>query len=132
MPQPEHLVQDAIMNYLSVVEQLDPTAFFARTNTGSFRIVPFGVATVEDTRKLTVMRTGRPGWPDVSGIFQGRPVFIEVKTDSGRLSEDQEKVHARLRQGGALVIVARSAKDVEEHLIPRKDLTRDGEDTIPF
>lgn len=52
------------------------------------------------------------GISDIIGIYQGRPLAIEIKTDRGRLSEYQEKFIERWRAAGGIGIVARSPGDV--------------------
>ncbi len=52
------------------------------------------------------------GTPDLFVVFKNKPVFIEVKTPTGKISEVQEKMHKRLRDLGQCVIVARCLYDV--------------------
>ncbi|MFI5401339.1 MAG: VRR-NUC domain-containing protein [Planctomycetota bacterium] len=61
------------------------------------------------------------GLPDIVGCWSvrgsyGRCVCIEVKTATGRLSKIQGFRLARFTAVGALVVVARSVRDVEEAL----------------
>ena len=60
------------------------------------------------------------GLPDIVGCMSysgwGRFIAIEVKTPKGRLSKIQGFRLARFREVGALVVVARSVRDVEEAL----------------
>lgn len=58
------------------------------------------------------------GVSDIIGIFRGRPLFIEVKSKTGRLSEDQKTFLERVGQEGAIAFVARSVEDVERVLFP--------------
>lgn len=59
-------------------------------------------------RKRRIVR----GWPDLTLVIEGRAVFVEVKSSKGRLSPEQIACHARLREAGALLILARSLDDV--------------------
>jgi hypothetical protein len=53
-----------------------------------------------------------PGFPDLICLGDaGRIGFLEVKTDTGRLSEAQERCHDMLRRKGHLVAVVRSQDD---------------------
>ena len=64
----------------------------------------------------------RPGWPDLE-LFVSRtwwrpevpwsPIFIEIKTKTGRLSKNQKEVHADLRQAGCHVETVKSVDEVE-------------------
>lgn len=52
------------------------------------------------------------GVSDIVGIWMGRPLFIEVKSSTGRLSEHQAQFLSRVRRYGGIAIVARSLQDV--------------------
>jgi hypothetical protein len=56
------------------------------------------------------------GTPDLLLLRHGKPLFIECKTEQGRLSPVQKKMHARLRGMGFTVIVARTLDDVLNQL----------------
>lgn len=58
------------------------------------------------------VRFGLPGQPDISGILRGgRALFVEVKSEHGRLRKDQENFIARATELGALCVVARTLED---------------------
>lgn len=54
---------------------------------------------------------GLVGSPDILGCYYGRFVGIEVKTPTGRQSDQQRKFQAALTRSGGVYIVARSADD---------------------
>jgi hypothetical protein len=56
------------------------------------------------------------GVADILGIYQRRPLAIEVKSDTGRLTVDQRVFLAQFEAAGGIAFVARSAKDVEAKL----------------
>jgi len=66
------------------------------------------------------------GWPDLelfippegfqNGMTLWMPIFLEVKTLKGRLSDNQKKIHARLKTSGCSVVVVRSIEETEEAL----------------
>ena len=56
------------------------------------------------------------GWPDVEVCYQGRVIFIELKTARGTLSTAQRNTHRRLTYCGATVLCCRSLACVEELL----------------
>lgn len=58
-------------------------------------------------RKSTIEK----GWPDFSVVYNGNVVMIEFKTQSGKLSEDQENVIKRLMVHGNDVHVCTSVQD---------------------
>ena len=41
------------------------------------------------------------------------PIFIEIKTKTGRLSENQKEVHRELRQADCHVVTVKSVEEVE-------------------
>lgn len=57
-----------------------------------------------------------PGIPDIIGIFKGKPLFIEVKRENGKLSEKQEEFLLRVKREGAIAFVAKSLDDVIDNL----------------
>lgn len=48
------------------------------------------------------------GWCDLIAIKDGRVLFIEVKSEKGKLSRDQEKFAQLIDEAGGEYIVARS------------------------
>jgi hypothetical protein len=56
----------------------------------------------------------RPGIPDLILIKDGRHVWIEVKTETGKLSDTQKKFLAELSAAGAETHVARSLEEVQK------------------
>ena len=59
---------------------------------------------------------GNDGVPDRILIGHGRVIFIELKTDSGKLSPVQRSQIARLKKYGQTVRVLYGADDVDEFL----------------
>ena len=57
-----------------------------------------------------------PGIPDIVGIWQGKPLFIEVKTRKGKLSEAQEIKIKEITRAGGIAFVARGIDDVIDAL----------------
>ena len=57
-----------------------------------------------------------PGMPDLCIIHDGRPYFLEVKTDIGGLSEGQERMIKILLLKGVKVSVVRSLSEAEKIL----------------
>lgn len=64
----------------------------------------------------TARATGRTlGEPDIiCAADRGRTFYIELKTKTGKLSTDQQAVHAHLRKLGHEVFVVRSLQEFKE------------------
>ncbi len=58
----------------------------------------------------------RNGVADILGIWRGRPLAVEVKSERGRLSENQKDFLEVFKGCGGIAIVARSIEDVEAEL----------------
>lgn len=56
------------------------------------------------------------GVSDILGIFEGKPLAIEVKTKTGKISPAQEMFLKRWREAGGIGFVARSVDDVIDGL----------------
>lgn len=52
------------------------------------------------------------GFPDLTAVKDGRTVYVEVKTPTGRLSEAQVAFQREVEAHGGEYIVARSTADV--------------------
>lgn len=94
---PEHIIQNKIRAKLS------PYAVLFRANVGKF--------TMPDGRFFD---TGLPpGFPDLFGFRKsdGKMIFIEVKTPTGRVSERQRKFIEAASQYPVIIGVCRSVDD---------------------
>ena len=89
-------IQAAILDYLRLKGR-----FFWRNNSGAFK-----------TERGGFYRIGTPGAPDIIGCFHGTFVGLEVKTATGKLSDDQKAFAAVVRANGGQYHVVRSIEDV--------------------
>lgn len=64
---------------------------------------------------LTPKLENLPGWPDrlIVGNW-GKSVYIEFKTETGRLSKKQKEIHAELIKRGHKVVIAREDTKVTD------------------
>ena len=93
----EHEIQNAIRAALA------PYAVIFRANVGRM-----------ETPDGRYFSTGLPvGFSDLFGFRKsdGKAVFIEVKTTSGRVSQDQRHFLTEVRKAGAIAGVCRSPED---------------------
>ncbi|WP_287602702.1 VRR-NUC domain-containing protein [Thiothrix sp.] len=99
----EHDIQKAILDYLARCSRV---AFAHRQNTGQTKY--------EDGHGETrYVRYGWVGCSDIIGMLtDGRFLAIEVKSRTGRLSEEQAAFLDCVNAGGGVGIVARSVDDV--------------------
>lgn len=106
----EHAIQNRIRAAVS------PQCAIFRTNSGDFwqgdRVycAEYGQYVLINLRKVE----GLPkGFADLSGVRKsdGRAVYIEVKTASGRVSKDQKQFLSKMREYGAIAGVARSEEE---------------------
>jgi penicillin-binding protein-related factor A (putative recombinase) len=59
----------------------------------------------------------RKGVSDIIGIYKGKFLSIEVKSEKGKLTEDQMKWFSDVKSNGGVAFVARSIEDVERELL---------------
>jgi hypothetical protein len=59
------------------------------------------------------------GSPDILIVYGGAPLFVELKSEKGKVAQAQRETHRRLRWSGADVLVARSAEAVEAWLLSK-------------
>lgn len=58
----------------------------------------------------------KAGVPDILIIHDGRPLWIELKTPKGRISDVQILTHGDIVNAGGEVVVCRSVEQVEDAL----------------
>ena len=52
-----------------------------------------------------------PGISDIIGLYKGIPLFLEIKTEKGRLSDKQTEFLRKVNDNGGLGVVLRSIDD---------------------
>jgi hypothetical protein len=58
----------------------------------------------------------RKGVPDLLGVWQGKPLAIEVKSQTGKLTTEQLEFLSEFRANGGIGFMARSLDDVKRNL----------------
>jgi hypothetical protein len=94
-------LQRAICDYLALKGH-----FFSRTNN----------APIFDTRRKAFRvppKYTRKGWPGICLIKSGTFYGIEVKSEVGKLSLEQERMRDDIEKNGGVYIVARGVEDVQ-------------------
>jgi len=64
------------------------------------------------------------GISDLIGIWEGKPLYIEVKTAKGRVSDHQAVFIDTVKQHGGIAFIARSVEDVMDALNIRDRFTK--------
>lgn len=76
-----------------------------------------GAYTVGEGTARRFIRFGFPGCPDILGMMRGgRMLCIEVKSPTGKLTDDQDRFLGLVIANGGLAFVARSVSDLQQHL----------------
>jgi hypothetical protein len=103
MATPEGEIVNAICDYLAFRQ-----VFFWRQNTA-----PTVYRGKEGMQFRKMPKYARKGVPDIIAIKAGTFYGIEVKTPTGRLSEDQHQFGKDLILAGGQYVVAKSIEDVQ-------------------
>ncbi len=101
---PELTLQKVVMRYLALALPKDAfmTAFPAEGGAGGFR------------RGQRMKASGLvPGCPDIWIVWSGRLFCIELKSDTGRVSDKQEACIAALSRAGVDTYICRSLDQVQ-------------------
>lgn len=105
----ESQIQRSILEYLAakgiLAFRMNTGATSAEHN-GKTRFMRFGVAGMADILSFTE----KPGWMGTSEIT---PLWIEVKTATGKQSELQKSFQKQVQWHGHKYVVARSIEDIQ-------------------
>lgn len=69
-----------------------------------------------DVSRMDRRTTNTVGRPDLLCAHNGKPFAFEVKTATGKCSEEQLRVHEQMRSNGWTVMVVRSVEEVRDAL----------------
>ena len=56
------------------------------------------------------------GWPDITGLWDSVPLFIEVKTPKGKLSKEQIDFFTKAQRFNCIALIARDVQHVMDVL----------------
>ena len=105
----EQQLHSAIVDYLRILEAR--SSLVAHHSPNELNLNGDRAANARSQAKAK--RAGmRPGWPDFEIFHDGRVLFAEIKTATGRLSPAQRECHALLATTGCTVAVVRSVDDM--------------------
>ncbi|MBF0562273.1 MAG: VRR-NUC domain-containing protein [Alphaproteobacteria bacterium] len=102
---PEMALHVAVSRFLRTALPTDAT----------YTTFPLGGGGLARGQRLKAMGT-RAGWPDLQVLYAGHAFLIELKSEAGRLSDDQLGTHRRIMNAGCPVVVARTLEEVDAAL----------------
>lgn len=98
----EQQIQRCVLDWLEAVHKEKGIYYFRSAA---------GMVKMESGR---MFRTGRPGTPDISVVWQGHFIGLEIKTDKGRQSEVQKIAEKEIINAGGHYYIIRRIEDVWE------------------
>lgn len=116
--------RDILSACLEFCKRHPAVAWAVRQNTGAGYVLRPGVykrliaAGHIKQNEAQFMRFGFVGGGDITGQLRegGRRFEVETKSDTGRVSEEQQAVHEAVNTAGGLHIIARSVTELAEAL----------------
>jgi len=112
-------IQKQVIDYLSIRAVKGNFFFFSIPNEGFMQAA--NIARMDNKTK-SILNTHLKkmgmvaGVPDLCILYDGKTLFIELKTKTGRLSKIQEIVHKKIKSISHNIEIARSLDDVIEIL----------------
>lgn len=98
----ETQIQNSICEYLAIKGH-----FYTRINTA-------GIYSVKRQSFLKRSPHSKNGMSDILVVHVGVPYFIEVKTPTGKQSDEQKQFQADVEKAGGIYAVVRSIEDVQK------------------
>lgn len=65
---------------------------------------------------VKIIQTNKNGWPDLQAHKDGITIFVEVKSEKGKVSQLQQYRHKQLTDAGFKVLVIYSLKQIINEL----------------
>lgn len=62
---------------------------------------------------VKIIQTNKNGWPDLQAHKNGVTIFIEVKSENGKVSELQKYRHKQLTDAGFKVLIIYSLNEIK-------------------
>ena len=102
---PETDIQRAVLDWLRF------------KNIFAFRINNMGVPTRDASGEIRFRPSTVKGISDIFAVFHGRFVAIEVKTQTGKMTEYQQRFLDAVKDSGGVGLVIRSIKELEHEFL---------------
>ena len=100
----ESTIQRGILDYLELFSRTNPVYYF-RAGAGAVK-----------TQQGRFFKTGKSGLSDIVVCYLGRLIGLEVKTKTGRQSQNQKKAEQEIKDAGGEYHIVRSIADVKRIL----------------
>lgn len=98
----ESMILQAVLLWLTIMAKTKPLYFF-RSGSGALK-----------TEQGRFFKTGRAGCPDITCLYAGRFIGLEIKTATGRQSPAQRAAESEILAAGGEYYIIRSVADVRE------------------
>ena len=98
----EAMIQRGVLDYLIWFSKSHPVYFF-RSGSGQVK-----------TEQGNFFKTGSPGCPDISCVYQGQYWGLEIKTKAGRQSSLQKQAESEIVAAGGVYRVIRNLGELKE------------------
>jgi hypothetical protein len=98
----EAMIQKACLDWLTFFKKSHDIIFF-RANSGSFK-----------TQQGRYVKTGTPGLSDICVVWDNVFYGCEIKTATGRMSQNQKTFQKELEAAGGMYLLCRSVSDLKE------------------
>ena len=119
-PTPESIIQQQIVNALSMYASKNNFVFFSIPNEGFMLAISKADKKSRYATMMTLKKMGlTPGVPDICIVKDGKAYFMEVKTKDGSLSKVQKIIIRKIISTRTPVMIVRSVK---EALVAMKEL----------
>lgn len=100
----ENLIQNGIINYLQLRENQGDLYFF-RSGAWAVRVKWAGW-------RDRFFRTWKAGCPDITVLHDGQFIWLEVKNEKGKQSDNQKTAEERILKSWGKYYIVRSIQDV--------------------
>lgn len=98
-------IQQAIIQYLQILEN-QGKLYFIRNNTGQFK-------GFDCQGRQKYLKFGKKGTSDLIVFLPGRTIFMEVKTEKGKMSESQVDFAEQITKLGYQYRIVRSVDEAQ-------------------
>ena len=100
----EKQIQQMCLNYLEILENQGKLYFF-RSGAGA-------VKTIRTNGSQGFFKTGKAGVPDITLLYKGKFIGLEIKTEKGKQSLLQEFAQTKIEASGGYYFIVKSLQEL--------------------